>query len=56
VDELKTALIEPFVTLKAADDAKPSLPVGMGPARWGALADFGAWEPQSTKRIYGLGR
>ena len=37
------------------DDAKPSLPVGMAPAMWGALADFGAWEPQHTKRIYGSG-
>jgi len=37
------------------DDAKPSLPVGMAPAMWGALADFGAWEPQHTKRIYGTG-
>ena len=37
------------------DDAKPSLPVGMASGKWGALADFEAWEPQSTKRIYGSG-
>jgi acyl-homoserine-lactone acylase len=37
------------------NDDKPSLPVGMAPGRWGALADFEAWVPQSTKRIYGSG-
>jgi acyl-homoserine-lactone acylase len=37
------------------DDAKPSSPVGMAPGMWGALADFSAWEPESTKRIYGTG-
>lgn len=37
------------------DDAKPSLPVGMAPGAFGALADFEAWEPQHTKRIYGSG-
>jgi len=37
------------------DDSKPSLPVGMAAGRWGALADFEAWEAQSTKRIYGTG-
>ena len=37
------------------DDSKPSLAVGMAPGRWGALASFEAWEPQSTKRIYGSG-
>jgi acyl-homoserine-lactone acylase len=41
--------------VQPVDDAKPSLPVGMAPAMWGALADFGAWEPQKTKRIYGSG-
>jgi len=41
--------------VQPVDDAKPSLPVGMAPALWGALADFGAWEPQNTKRIYGSG-
>lgn len=37
------------------DDAKPSLPIGMAAAQWGALASFDAWEPQHTKRIYGSG-
>jgi acyl-homoserine-lactone acylase len=41
--------------VQPVDDGKPSLPVGMAPALWGALADFGAWEPQHTKRIYGSG-
>jgi acyl-homoserine-lactone acylase len=41
--------------VQPVDDAKASLPVGMAPALWGALADFGAWEPQNTKRIYGSG-
>jgi acyl-homoserine-lactone acylase len=41
--------------VQPVDDSKPSLPVGMAPAQWGALADFGAWEPQHTKRIYGSG-
>jgi len=41
--------------VQPVNDAKPSLPVGMAPALWGALADFGAWEPQQTKRIYGSG-
>jgi len=41
--------------VQPVDDAKPSLPVGMAPAMWGALADFGAWEPQNTRRIYGSG-
>ena len=41
--------------VQPVSDAKPSLPVGMAPAMWGALADFGAWEPQHTKRIYGSG-
>jgi acyl-homoserine-lactone acylase len=42
-------IVQPF------DDSKPSLPVGMAPGTWGALADFSAWEPQATKRIYGSG-
>ncbi len=42
-------IVQPF------DDSKPSLAVGMAPARWGALASFEAWEPQSTRRIYGSG-
>ncbi|MBS0578236.1 MAG: penicillin acylase family protein [Proteobacteria bacterium] len=41
--------------VQSFDDSKPSLAVGMGPARWGALAAFDAWEPESTKRIYGTG-
>ena len=41
--------------VQPVNDAKPSLPVGMAPALWGALADFSAWEPQHTKRIYGSG-
>jgi acyl-homoserine lactone acylase PvdQ len=35
------------------DDAAPSLPVGMGSGRWGALASFGARTGPGTKRIYG---
>jgi acyl-homoserine lactone acylase PvdQ len=35
------------------DDAQPSLAVGMGNSRWGALADFGAERADNTKRIYG---
>ena len=46
---LSDDVVQPF------DDAKPSLPVGMAPAMWGALADFEAWEPEHTKRIYGSG-
>jgi acyl-homoserine-lactone acylase len=42
-------IVQPF------DDAKRSLAVGMGPARWGALAAFDAWDPETTKRIYGTG-
>jgi acyl-homoserine-lactone acylase len=41
--------------VQPVDDSKPSLAVGMAPGRWGALASFEAWEPQSTKRIYGSG-
>ncbi len=46
---LSDDVVHPF------DDGKPSLPVGMAPAAWGALADFEAWEPEHTKRIYGSG-
>jgi acyl-homoserine-lactone acylase len=35
------------------DDAKPSLPVGFAPAKWGTLASFDSATPRSTKRIYG---
>ncbi len=41
--------------VQPVDDAKPSLPVGLAPACWGALAAFEAWEPGNTKRIYGSG-
>jgi acyl-homoserine-lactone acylase len=40
-------IIQPF------DDSKPSLPVGLAPAQWGALASFASTNPQTTKRIYG---
>jgi len=40
---------------QAFDDEAPSLPVSMAPGSWGALASFGAWEEQDTKRIYGTG-
>jgi acyl-homoserine-lactone acylase len=35
------------------DDAKPSVPVGMASARWGALASFDWTRPRHTKRLYG---
>ncbi len=35
------------------DDDSPSLPVGMGSGRWGALASFSANRHDGTKRIYG---
>lgn len=35
------------------DDTKPSIPVGMTTARWGALAAFGARSFDGTKKIYG---
>jgi acyl-homoserine-lactone acylase len=35
------------------DDARPSLPIGMASANWGALASFGADPSASTKRRYG---
>ena len=35
------------------DDAKPSLPVGLAPSNWGALASFDATYPRRTNKIYG---
>ncbi|MEQ9231963.1 MAG: acylase [Cyclobacteriaceae bacterium] len=35
------------------DDEQESLPVGLTTAHWGALASFGTWSNQNTKRIYG---
>lgn len=35
------------------DDDKPSIPVGLTTARWGALAAYGMRSKQQTKRIYG---
>ena len=29
--------------------------MGFASARWGSLASFGAWERESTKKIYGTG-
>ncbi len=40
-------IVQPF------DDAKPSLPVGFAPSRWGALASFDSSKPRSTRKIYG---
>ena len=40
-------IVQPF------DDSKPSLPVGLAPAQWGALASFDSTKPQTTRRIYG---
>ena len=40
-------IVQPF------DDAKASLPVGLAPSQWGALASFDSAKPRSTKRIYG---
>jgi acyl-homoserine-lactone acylase len=40
-------IVQPF------DDSAPSLPVGMAPSRWGALASFDSSKPHLTKRIYG---
>jgi acyl-homoserine-lactone acylase len=40
-------IVQPF------DDAKPSLPVGLAPAQWGALASFDSSKPRKTKKIYG---
>lgn len=35
------------------DDTQPSIPVGLASGRWGALAAFGAYYGENTKRIYG---
>ena len=35
------------------DDTQPSLPVGLAPGRWGALASFDSTRPRTTRRIYG---
>ena len=40
-------IVQPF------DDGAPSLPVGMAPSRWGALASFDSSKPHPTRRIYG---
>jgi len=40
-------IVQPF------DDAKPSLPVGFAPSRWGALASFDSSKPRKTRKIYG---
>jgi acyl-homoserine-lactone acylase len=40
-------IVQPF------DDGKPSLPVGLAPSQWGALASFDSVKPRSTKKIYG---
>jgi acyl-homoserine-lactone acylase len=40
-------IVQPF------EDSKPSLPVGLAPAQWGALASFDSTKPQTTRRIYG---
>jgi acyl-homoserine-lactone acylase len=38
---------------QAFDDDSPSIPIGLGSGRWGALAAFGARYDNDTKRIYG---
>ncbi|MGO9636270.1 MAG: penicillin acylase family protein [Steroidobacteraceae bacterium] len=40
-------LVQPF------DDGKPSLPVGLAPSQWGALASFDSVKPRGTRKIYG---
>jgi acyl-homoserine-lactone acylase len=40
-------IVQPF------DDAAPSLPVGLAPSNWGALASFDSAYPRKTKKIYG---
>jgi len=40
-------IVQPF------DDDKPSLPVGLAPSQWGALASFDSVRPRTTKKIYG---
>jgi acyl-homoserine lactone acylase PvdQ len=36
------------------DDEQPSTPIGMGNARWGALADFSAFRQEGTRKLYGI--
>jgi len=44
---LTNDIVQPF------DDAKPSLPVGLAPSQWGALASFDWSKPRKTQKIYG---
>jgi acyl-homoserine-lactone acylase len=39
--------------VQSFDDSYPSLPVGLAPSRWGALASFDQSGPHLTKKIYG---
>jgi acyl-homoserine-lactone acylase len=39
--------------VQSFDDAKPSLPVGLAPGQWGALASFDSDKPPRTRKIYG---
>jgi acyl-homoserine-lactone acylase len=41
-------IVQPF------DDAKPSLPMGLAPSQWGALAAFESDKPRKLKKIYGV--
>ena len=38
---------------QAFDDQQPSIPIGMAPVNWGALAAYGARYHNNTKKIYG---
>jgi acyl-homoserine-lactone acylase len=40
-------IVQPF------DDGQPSLPIGMAPSQWGALASFDSDKPRKTRKIYG---
>jgi acyl-homoserine-lactone acylase len=40
-------IVQPF------DDARPSLPVGFAPSKWGALASIDSPKARKTKKIYG---
>jgi acyl-homoserine-lactone acylase len=40
-------IVQPF------DDDKPSMPVGLAPSQWGALASFDSARPRTTRKIYG---
>jgi len=42
----------PGIDMKFTDD-KPSIPVGMASATWGALASFGTRRGENSKRLYG---